>query len=115
MKHEESRLQSACVEWFRYQYPKHVLFAIPNGGARSAVTGRILKREGVLPGVSDLFLMCPNAKGAHGLFIEMKTQAGKPTVAQLEFALQATLAGYQCVVARSLDEFMAVVNNYLNK
>jgi hypothetical protein len=59
-RHEESRLQRACVQWFRLQYPAHTLFAIPNGGKRNAREAGILKAEGVLPGVADLFLMYPN-------------------------------------------------------
>jgi hypothetical protein len=42
----ESKLQIAMVKWFRLQYPDHVLYAIPNGGNRSAITGAIMKAEG---------------------------------------------------------------------
>ena len=43
-EHNESQLQKSCVMWFRLQYPRlrYLLFAVPNGGARSAVTGAIL-------------------------------------------------------------------------
>ena len=51
MNNAESRLQQACVRWVRYQYPDLVVYAIPNGGKRNAVTGAILKAEGVLAGV----------------------------------------------------------------
>ena len=59
MRDEEHRLQSACVRWFRYQFPAlaHSLFAVPNGGRRDAATGARLKDEGVLAGVSDLVLL----------------------------------------------------------
>jgi hypothetical protein len=32
-KHDESALQTACVRWFRFSYPKLalLLFSIPNG------------------------------------------------------------------------------------
>ena len=55
MKHNESTQQTKCVKWFRTYYPDYVLFAVPNGGNRSAITGAILKAEGVMPGVADLF------------------------------------------------------------
>jgi hypothetical protein len=114
MRYEESRLQAACVRWFRLQYPRHILYAIPNGGARNKITGKILKDEGVLAGVPDLFLMSSNDKGAHGLYIEMKTRDGVLSPAQKEFCAAAMLAGYACVVARSLEEFIMWVNKYLD-
>ena len=55
------------------------MFAIPNGGLRDKITAANLKREGVKPGVPDIFL--PVARGGwHGLFVEMKrrtTGSGK--------------------------------------
>ena len=62
MKNVESKIQIACVNWFRYQYPKYkkLLFSVPNGGARNSITGAILKMEGALAGVSDLIFLKPN-------------------------------------------------------
>ena len=62
MKYDESKLQQTCVKWFNYQYMelRGCLFSVPNGGARDAVTGRILKLEGVVSGVSDFILLVPN-------------------------------------------------------
>lgn len=113
MKNEESRIQQACVRWFRLQYPRLILFAIPNGGYRNAVTGAILKSEGVLAGVSDLMLMHP-AGGYHGLCIEMKTPKGKQQESQKQFQRQAEVAGYKYIICRSLDNFMAEIREYLN-
>lgn len=113
MKNEESRIQKACVRWFRLQYPRLVLFAIPNGGNRNAVTGAILKSEGVLAGVSDLMLMHP-AGGYHGLCIEMKTPKGRQQESQKQFQRQAEAAGYKYIICRSLDSFVAEIREYLN-
>jgi hypothetical protein len=114
MKKSEHNLQSACVSWFRIQYPKFagLLFAIPNGGSRTAAGGRALKREGVLPGVPDLFLAVPSG-GLCGLFIELKTESGRLTRAQSEFLERARLQGYRAVVVRSVSEFMDTVIRYL--
>jgi hypothetical protein len=112
MKHQESNLQAACVQWFRLQYPQHTIFAIPNGGNRSAATGAMMKREGVLAGVADLFIMVPSG-GYHGLFIEMKTPTGKVQKSQSEFAAQAFRNRYLYMVIRSVDDFMAFVKAYL--
>ena len=52
MRHLESKLQQAMVKWFRLRHPDLMLFHIPNGGKRSPITAKILKAEGVLPGVA---------------------------------------------------------------
>ncbi len=111
MTHED-RLQSQCVRWFRLQYPNHVLFAIPNGGNRNAITGALLKKTGTLAGVADLFLMCA-AQGCNGMFIEMKVGKNKLTESQDQFKYRAVGAGYAYRVCRTIDEFMTEINNYL--
>lgn len=116
MNHAESKLQAACVKWFRLQYPDTLIFAIPNGGARSAITGAILKAEGVLAGVPDLFV----AKSGHvddiyydGLFIEMKSGKGKQTESQKEIQKRLQAAGYYVEVCHSFDEFKETVEWYM--
>ena len=114
MKHLESKLQINCVSWFRTQYPSLVMWSIPNGGKRSVITATILKREGALAGVADLFLMYPS-KTYHGLFIEMKIGKGKQTENQLEFQYQCKKFGYKYEVCRSFDDFVNIVNQYINQ
>lgn len=116
MKRDESILQSECVRWFRYQYPKDVIFAIPNGGKRDVGTAIRLNHEGVLAGVADLFIMrgvCGDFY-SHGLFIEMKVGNNKQTDNQKEFEQKCITLGYTYAVCYSFDEFKALVNNYLN-
>lgn len=112
----EHRLQTECVKWFRLQYPtlSHALFAVPNGGARDAVTGARLKAEGVLAGVADLILLRSTAEyGA--LLIEMKTPTGRQSEAQREWERRITRRGeYKYAVCRTLDDFRRVVNWYLS-
>ena len=61
-------------------------FAIPNGGARNAITGAMLKREGVKKGVFDVFIGWAR-NGKHGLFLEFKKQkGGTVTPEQEQFA-----------------------------
>lgn len=112
---EEHRIQCACVQWFRLQYPtfRHNLFAIPNGGRRDKVTGAHLKAEGVLPGVSDLILLKSNAQ-YHALLIEMKTPTGKQADTQRGWQQLIEQDGYKYVVCRTLDSFIQEVTNYLN-
>ena len=111
---EEHRIQCACVNWFRLQYPTHAtaLFAVPNGGRRDRVSGAKLKAEGVLPGVSDLILLLPRGNH-HGLLIEMKTERGKQSQAQRDWQRDMVHRGYKYLVIRSIDEFIDMVTDYL--
>jgi hypothetical protein len=106
--------QVATIQWFRMQYPKYTkyLWAIPNGGSRHIVAAVKLKAEGVMPGVSDCFLMIPK-DGWHGLFIEMKVKGGRLSDSQKEFMGAATLMGYQAVVCYGFDEAKKAINEYL--
>ena len=109
----ESQLQINLVKWFRLKYPEHVMYAIPNGGKRSVITAAIMKAEGVLPGVADLFLMQPN-KDYHGLYIEVKTEKGKQSPYQKEFERKAKQKGYDYQVCRNFDEFQEIITKYLS-
>lgn len=46
-RHIESQIQIQMVKWFRLQYPRYIIAAIPNGGQRSALEAKIMKGEGV--------------------------------------------------------------------
>ena len=113
-RNDEHKLQVSMVNWFRLQYPsmRHNLFAVPNGGRRDASTGRRLKDEGVLAGVSDLILLKSNQHyGA--LLIETKTKKGTQRESQKEWESKITADGYKYVVVRSLDDIIKEVNDYL--
>jgi hypothetical protein len=101
------------VKWFGYKYPECTLFAIPNGHKRNAITGAILKREGVVAGVADLFLMKSNNK-YHGLWIEVKTDKGKQSESQKEFERKALREGYKYVICKNIDQFINEVETYIN-
>jgi hypothetical protein len=70
----ESQEQRAFVRWFRLQYPRVRIFAIPNGGNRDAITGAIMQAEGVCKGVPDLYIP------EWHLWIEMKRIKGSVTL-----------------------------------
>jgi len=115
MKNEESRLQQACITWFRLQYPKlsKLLFAVPNGSRRDAITGAILKKEGVVSGVADLILLIPK-KGYASLCIEMKYGKNGQSESQKEWQTLAERAGNKYVVCKSLKEFIENIDRYVN-
>lgn len=111
----ESKLQSACVKWFRLAYPEFswLLFSIPNGGYRTPTEAKRLIGEGVVRGVPDLFLSVPNNR-YHGFYLEMKFGKNKMTENQVTFSLHAKKNGYKHIVCYSFDTFRAEVEKYLN-
>jgi hypothetical protein len=113
-KHDESVIQQNAVKWFRYQYPELLLFAIPNGGARSKTEASIMSGEGVLAGVADLFLSVPNSRYC-GLYIEIKTEKGRQRDSQKIFQAKAERAGYKYAICRSADEFIETINKYITQ
>lgn len=113
MKEQEHNLQVVCVRWFRLQYPKHIIFAIPNGGQRNVVVAAKMKAEGVLAGVPDLFMPHPT-KWYKGLFIEMKNGSkGRVSAAQMQLMMQLKRLDYACAVVRDFDEFKYTIELYL--
>lgn len=117
MRHDEHNEQvslMAWAEWAAIDRPElALLFAIPNGGARDAVTGAKMKAEGVKRGVPDLFL--PVARnGYHGLFIEMKRRdGGRITPEQQRWIDRLTEQGYRVVVCYGRDEAETAIVTYL--
>jgi len=115
-KLSESELQSQCVSWFRMQYPKLILFAIPNGamlgGKNRFAMMNMLKKTGLTTGVADLFLLDWN-DSSHGLFIEMKVGKNKLSEAQEKFRDYCIVHDYAYEVCRSFEEFKETVEEYL--
>jgi hypothetical protein len=109
-KYSEHNLQVECVRWFRYQYPKYLIFSIPNERKVSPIAGKRFKDAGRVSGVPDLFLAFPSYN-YHGMFIEMKSDNGKLNDNQK--AIQKTLSiNYKVATCFSFDEFKNVVNDY---
>jgi hypothetical protein len=112
MRHDESKLQKACVMWFRLQHRNKLLFAIPNGGKRDKISAKIMQGEGVVPGVADLQLLYGNGE-FNSLFIEMKTSIGKQSEKQKEFQTYCEKNKFKYIICRSLEEFIQQVNDYI--
>ena len=112
----ERQIQIQCVGWFRQRYPEasRVFFSVPNGGARNAWTAKNLKDEGALSGVSDLILLLPR-HGYVALCIEMKKIGGRQSDSQKVFEQACKEYKVKYVVCYSLEEFQAVVEEYLEK
>lgn len=116
-EHDE---QVLIVEYLQRFYPDALFWSTPNGAhlagnirQRSAKMNK-LKREGFLPGVSDLIIF--EARGGYSaLFLEMKrTDGGKPSENQLWFIREIEKRGGYGIVAQGFDEAKEVIDLYLS-
>jgi len=132
MIHLEDGEQQVVMEWARLtRLPAHpkvtvadLLFAIPNGGRRGIKEAQRFKRQGVKPGVSDLFFPYPCGHSA-GLWIEMKKcrkdfrsdrEAEKSvSIEQLDWLVLMEWAGYMGIVAYGASEAIAAIERYLEE
>jgi hypothetical protein len=102
--------QVGFINWIRYKYPNVLCFAIPNGGFRSIRTAKLLKEEGVVPGVPDLFI--PEWK----VFIEMKrTKGGVVSKEQKAMIKYLNEIGYTAFVANGATEASKKVLDFLKE
>ena len=91
--------QVRLVSWFRRQYPSVRIFAVPNGGGRSASQGALLKAEGVQAGIPDLFV--PEWL----LWVEMKREAGGVvSPIQRDWIAYLEGIGHRVIVGRGFDD-----------
>jgi VRR-NUC domain len=112
LKATEHQHQSNYFRWVAHAYPDKLVFAIPNGGNRSAITGALLKKEGVKAGIPDIMVTSANGQW-HGLFIEMKTETGRVSMNQQRIIDQLESEGYKVEVCRGWAEAMQKTNEYL--
>lgn len=126
----EGGLQIACVRWFRLQYPKFSKLLFHPKNEADGTYGKkiaINAAAGVVPGVPDLILALPSNKniklksegikileGFNGLGIELKYgKTNNQTDHQKRFQAHWEAAGYKYSLCRSLEDFMEVVNEYM--
>ena len=115
-RHLEHTLQTRVVRWFRLQYPSmvHNLFAVPNGGYRTKTTAANMKAEGQLSGVADLILL--KRKGTCGaLLLEAKVKGNYQSANQKIWQERIEADGYEYRIFHTLEEFIEIVTEYLNR
>ncbi len=96
------------------------LFMVPNGSAiagnseQRAKYMNALKRRGLKPGVSDLFLSLPVGK-YHGCYLEIKRSSKSPVSDQQEKWVALMLrTGYAAKVCCGYDECIEYLKSYLD-
>ena len=111
----ERVLQTALVEHLRLRGRGVLWLHVPNGGSRDIREAANLKRMGALAGASDLLLFrpgaCPHCGSARleGFALELKSDGGRPSEAQLNFMARFAAAGGHTCFASWLDRALAVL------
>ena len=113
----ESTEQAIVINYFRAKYHKYVIHSIPNGTHVKSWAGRKkLKSEGLLKGVSDLFIPVPKGK-YHGFYLEMKnvkkTQCSV-SPDQKQFIQYAQKQGYKADWCAGANEAIILINDYMS-
>ena len=99
--------QVELVNWFRHTYPDVLIYAIPNGGNRSASEANCLVLEGVVAGIPDLHV--PD----WDLYIEMKrTKGGIVSNEQWAIINYLMLCGKKCIVGIGFDDAKAQIEQF---
>lgn len=123
----EHQEQATLIKW-KLLYQEKIpalkcLIAIPNQGAARL---KNLQTEGVLRGVSDLFLACPVISDDlgvpcrepcwHGLWIELKrVKGGKVSAEQYDWMALMETQGYKTAICRGAEEAWMEIMNYLGE
>lgn len=84
---------------------------IANERATSPTKGAMLKRMGVRAGVSDLFLPRKNNENS-GLWIELKSELGRASVAQMNFIKEMKAEGYSAEVCYGAQEAIDLIKSF---
>jgi hypothetical protein len=104
----EARIQRTIVQHYRQRaMPGVFMFAVPNGGLRSKIEAAILKATGTVAGVPDTIWI----KGGRVFAIELKSEGGRLSDAQLATMAAMREAGAVVAVATGIDEALRKLEN----
>ena len=110
----ESQEQIAVIKWADAQPGiRGRLMAIPNGAHKLPASAAKFKREGLRPGVPDLFLPI-SKQGFHGIWIEMKrTKGGVISDVQADWVRFLRGEGYEAYICEGADKTIKIIKDYL--
>ncbi|HFL2620679.1 MULTISPECIES: VRR-NUC domain-containing protein [Enterobacteriaceae] len=109
--YEQVRVLDWLYRHMRYVY-EHT-HATPNGGLRGIRTAIKMVAEGQKKGYPDLSIDLARG-GYHGMRIEMKQGNNRLTPEQIVWMTRLTEAGYYCFEARSADEAIKAITEYVD-
>lgn len=114
-KESEADIQEAFFKAIScYPTIRKRCFHIPNGGKRSISQAVALKRQGVLSGVSDVFVAIPN-RVFNGSWIEFKCGRNVLTENQAIFFDEMRDSGFDCQVFYTWHEAFDYLKEYLTE
>lgn len=109
----ETIIQIKLFDWLRSREDLiPFCLHIANERRASPIHGRILKRMGVRPGASDVFLGISRGK-YHGMFLELKAGKNKPSKEQLLFMQDMAIQGYHAVWCQGYEAAKQLIEDYL--
>lgn len=116
----EAKEQEFLFQWAEdmaaLKWPElHLMYAIPNGGSRHKLEAANLKKQGVKPGVPDVFLPVPRG-GYHGLYIEMKRRRGGVLSQDQRDYIDALRAqGYRVETCKGFHPAADLIEEYMSE
>jgi hypothetical protein len=106
----EHSIQATLVAELDYKMRREIVrMAIPNGGMRHPIVGKMLKDEGLLPGSPDIVFALERAKT---LWLEMKKEKGRLSDVQLGVHHRLKELGHTVEVAYSLDDALEICRHH---
>lgn len=100
------------MNWFRLNYKKYIIFAVPNGEKRNLLTAIRLKKEGVLAGIPDLCILLSDGKF---FFIEMKSVKGRLSKNQKDIIGFIEGLDHKVLIGYGIDDAIKKTVNEINK
>ena len=109
---KEYQIQKAVVKYLKLQYPQ-ALYCASAGGLRTSITSAVrMKASGYIKGHPDLAILEPLGK-YHSLYLEIKTEKGKPTREQLWWRNELNKRDFYCKIVYGYEEAVECIDNYL--
>jgi hypothetical protein len=103
---------STQIQIVKYLNSKKLLFTATLNGVRIQGNFKyLLKKFGVLKGISDLLLF-ESAQDYHGMFVEVKTKTGKQSKDQKDVAQRFRDKGWYTCIVRSVKDMIKELENY---
>ena len=98
----EIPIHVSILEYLRAVLPSDAIIAhVPNGGARDARTGALMKRLGAVAGMPDLICFLPGGKF---VAFEVKGPSGYASKVQRELWTRFKVLGFPLALVRSVEE-----------
>lgn len=108
----EQQEMIAIFDWVRWNKFDKFIWHTANERKCSVQYGMLLKRMGVLPGVTDITIARAR-NGYHGAFIEVKVGTNKPTQTQIDFMTTMRDEGYFTKTVYSAEAAISTMLEYL--